>query len=88
MRLVSKWRSKLRSKSVSGLVSRSIFKLRKYKLNYLFKYLKSMAESGSIIITEPMQIQVIVFSDRCGQTPVRDIMPSENWLEAERAETR
>ena len=30
-----------------------IFELKKYKLNYLFKYSKSMAEFGSIIITEP-----------------------------------
>ena len=46
-------RSMLRSMSVSGSVSRSIFEVREYKLNYLFKYLKSMAESGSIVITEP-----------------------------------
>ena len=31
-------------------VSRLIFELRKYKLNYLFKYSKSMVESSSIII--------------------------------------
>ena len=31
-------------------VSRLIFELRKYKLNYLFKYSKSMVESSSIVI--------------------------------------
>ena len=30
-----------------------IFKLRKYKLNYLFKYSQSVVESSSIIITKP-----------------------------------
>ena len=34
-------------------VSKSIFELRKYNLNYLFKYWKSVAESGSIVITVP-----------------------------------
>ena len=34
-------------------VSKPIFKLRKYKLNYLFKYSKSVAESGSIVIMVP-----------------------------------
>ena len=33
--------------------TKSIFELRKYKLNYFFKYSKSMAESCSIIITVP-----------------------------------
>ena len=36
-----------------SVVSRLIFELKKYKLNYLFKYLKSIAESCRIIITEP-----------------------------------
>ena len=31
-----------------------IFELKKCKLNYLFKYSKSVAEFGSIIITEPI----------------------------------
>jgi hypothetical protein len=35
------------------LVSKLIFELRKYKLNYLFKYSKSVVESGSIVIMEP-----------------------------------
>ena len=39
--------------SWSRLVSKLIFELKKYKLNYLFKYLKSVVESGSIVITEP-----------------------------------
>ena len=45
--------SKLRPKWESRLVSKLIFELRKYKLNYLFKYFKSMAESSSIVIKEP-----------------------------------
>ena len=63
LRMVSKLRSKLRlrlvsssgQRSISRLrsKSKSIFKLRKYKLNYLFKYSKSVVESGSIIITKP-----------------------------------
>ena len=47
----SKSESKLKSKSESRLVAKSIFEL-KYKLYYLFKCLKSVAESGSIIITD------------------------------------
>jgi hypothetical protein len=34
-------------------VTKSIFELSQYKLNYLFKYSKSVAESSSIIITVP-----------------------------------
>jgi hypothetical protein len=34
-------------------VSRLIFELRKYRLNYLFKYSKSMVESNSIVIMVP-----------------------------------
>ena len=33
-------------------VSKSIFELRKYNLNYWFKYWKSVAESGQIVIME------------------------------------
>ena len=44
--------SKLRLKWESRLVSKLIFELRKYKLNYLFKYSKSVVESSSIVITE------------------------------------
>ena len=46
-------RSKSRPKWELRLVSKLIFELKKYKLNYLFKYSKSMAESVSIIIMEP-----------------------------------
>ena len=45
--------SKSRLKWESRLVSKLIFELRKYKLNYLFKYSKFVVESGSIVITEP-----------------------------------
>ena len=48
----SQGRSKSVPRLVSRLVSRLIFELRKYKLNYLFKYSKSMVESGSIVIME------------------------------------
>ena len=41
------------SRLISRLWSKLIFELRKYKLNYLFKYSKSMVESGSIIIMLP-----------------------------------
>ena len=33
-------------------LSKLIFELEKYKLYYLFKYLKSVAESGSIVIMD------------------------------------
>ena len=33
-------------------VSKSIFELKNYNLNYWFKYWKSVVESGQIIITE------------------------------------
>ena len=39
--------------NASVKVSNSIFDLKKYKLNCLFKYSNSMAESGNIVITEP-----------------------------------
>ena len=32
--------------------SKLIFELRKYKLYYLFKYSKSVVESGNIVITD------------------------------------
>ena len=51
--MVSELRVGLRSRLISRLWSKLIFELRKYKLDYLFKYSKSMAESGSIVITVP-----------------------------------
>ena len=45
-------KSKSESRLVSKSESKSIFELRKYKLYYLFKYSKSMAESGSIVIMD------------------------------------
>ena len=48
----SRWVSKLGLRLRSRLRSKSklIFELKKYKINYLFKYSKSVAESGSIVI--------------------------------------
>ena len=42
---------KLDSKLNGNLKVNLIFELRKYNLNYQFKYLKSVAESGGIVIT-------------------------------------
>ena len=42
--------SRLRSKLVLRMRSKSIFELREYKLNYLFKYSKSVAECKNLYL--------------------------------------
>ena len=47
------WSRLIKVVKVGSSWSRLIFELRKYNINYLFKYWKSVAESGSIVIMVP-----------------------------------